>query len=166
MRIRHQAGLTGRGTPRRDLEKAADRQAKTTGGINYPGTDVNREPHPDESRPQEATQGDWASGDLAGGASLSVGNSGLEGSETEGQEQTVPLLDTCDLEAVFEDLDFPCEREEVVAVLENREDDHPIPGVDLPEVVASLPEKRFMNLSELIAAVREELDRRMRTASA
>lgn len=181
MSKRNHPGIPGRGTPGRDLEQAADRQAETTGGINYPGTDVNRqteldnmdrephpdmdrEPHPDETRPQEATQGDWASGDLGGGSSLSVGDFSPNGSGAVDPGPGAPPLDTGDLEAVFEDQDFPCEREEIVAGLEMRGDKPPIPGVDLPELVASLPGRRFLNLSELVAAVREELDRRAHPA--
>lgn len=154
---KHQ-GLSGKGTPGRDSESAADRQQGTTGGLNHPGTDINRESD------QEATQGDWASGDQEGGTSLSIGDDHLEGPEQLDHSLGGPVIDTGELEALFEDVEFPCRKDDVIAAVERRGDDHPVSGVDLPGLIADLPRDRYMNPSELANAVREELERRSHPA--
>lgn len=151
-------GISGKGTPGRDLESAADRQRETTGGINHPGTDINRESD------QEATQGDWASGDQEGGTSLSIGDDHLEGPEQLDHSQGGPVIDTGELEALFEDVEFPCSKDDVIAAVERRGDDHLVSGVDLPALIAGLPRDRFMNPAELANAMREELERRAHPA--
>jgi hypothetical protein len=140
-------GLAGKGTPGRDLERAADRQAETTGGLNLPGTDVNR----------EGTQGDWAAGDPEAGASLSVGEDYTAAPETVETYRIRPVLDTSYLESLFDDLDFPASKEDVMQALERRGEEHPDSGVDMHEVVRDMQKGRFMNHAELIAAIRSEI---------
>jgi hypothetical protein len=143
-------GLTGEGTPGRQLEDASDRQAGTTGGLNLPGTDVNR----------ETTQGDVAAGDPEGGTSLSVGDDHLEGPEQLDHAFGGPLLDTAYLESLFDDIEYPCGKEDVIAALDRAGTDHPISGIDIPGLIGSLPRDRYMNRAELTAEVRSELERR------
>lgn len=143
-------GLTGKGTPGRELEAASDRQAGTTGGLNFAGTDVNR----------ETTQGDIAAGDPEGGTSLSVGDDHLEGPEQLDHALGGPLLDTSYLESLFDDIEFPCGKDDVLAALDRAGNDHPVSGMDIPDLIRSLPRDRYMNLAELTSEVRSELERR------
>lgn len=152
--MKNQADNLGKGVPGRDLEKSAEGQAETTGGLNLPGTDVNR----------EATQGDSSSGHPEAGASISVGDDHLLGPEQLDMTFGGPLLDTSYLESLFEDMEFPAAKADVLMALERRGDDHPISGVDIPDVIGNLEKERFMNPSELVAAVRGELERRAHTA--
>lgn len=140
-------GLSGRGTPGRELEEAADLQAETTGGLNLPGTDVNR----------EGTQGDWAAGDPEAGASLSVGEDYIVAPEPVETYRIRPVLDTAYLESLFDDLDFPASKEDVMQALERRGEEHPDSGVDMHAVVKDMGKSRFMNHAELIAAIRAEI---------
>ena len=140
-------GLAGKGTPGRELEQAADRQAETTGGLNLPGTDVNR----------EGTQGDWAAGDPEAGASLSVGEDYSVGPEPVEAYRIRPVLDTSYLESLFDDLEFPASKEDVSQALERRGEEHPDSGVDMHEVVRGMDKSRFLNHAELIAAIRAEI---------
>lgn len=136
------AGLSGKGTPGRDLESAADRQAGTTGGINYPGTDVNRE----GGAPAEA------------GVPVDAGSPVGTGSPD--YTMGSPLLDSSWLDSLAEDLDFPCVREDVLAAVAHRDQDHPDSGIDIIDLVSGLPQDRFMNPAELRLAMRQELEQR------
>ena len=117
-------------------------------------TDLNR----------EGTQGDAAAGDPAAGASLSVGEDHLTGPEQWDMTLGGPVVDTTDLEALFEDLEYPTAKSDILTALEQRGDDNPISGVNVPEVIAGLDKERFMNPAELTQAVREDLSRRSHSA--
>lgn len=123
-------------------------------GKGTPGADANR----------EGTQGDAAAGDPAVGASLSVGDDHLSGPELWDISLGGPVVDTTGLESVFDEIEFPTTRYDVLAELERREDANPVSGVNIPDVVASMEKERFMNLAELTQAVREELSRRAHSA--
>lgn len=160
-------GISGEGTPGRGLESAADRQAETTGGLNYAGTDVNRMAgsHVEFEPDREATQGDAASGDQEGGSSLSVGEDHLSGAEQWDYAQGSPHPDASWLESLFEDVEFPCDKEVLLAALGMEDVRHPDSGIDAETLVDSLPRDHWMNRAELLAALREELERRAHSGS-
>lgn len=113
---------------------------------------------PDPNR--ETTQGDDAAGDPVGGTSLSIGDDHLEGPEQLDRAFGGPLLDTAYLESLVEDLEYPCGKDDVVAALDRTGNGHPVSGVDIPELIRSLPRDRYMNPAELISEMRLELERR------
>lgn len=123
-------------------------------GKGTPDTDVNR----------EGTQGDAAAGDPAAGASLSVGDDHLSGPEQWDISMGGPVVDASELETLFEDMEFPTTRTDILSELERRGDANPLSGVNVPDVVAAVEKERFMNLAELTQAVREELSRRAHSA--
>lgn len=132
--MRAKKGVSGKGSPGPDL----------------PGTGTNR----------EETQGDWAAEGREEGASLSVGDDHLTGPEQLDRTFGGPLLDISYLESLFEDVEYPAAKDDVLAGLERRGEDHPVSGVDVPGLVESLEKERYMNQAELVEAVKAELARR------
>lgn len=119
-----------------------------------PGPRVEFEPD------KEATQGDAASGDREGGSSLSVGEDHLSGAEQWDYAMGRPHPDTARLDKLMEDLEFPCDKEVLLAAAEKEEEENPDSGIDFAGLVESLPRERFMNRAELASALQEELERR------